>query len=86
MLSIKRLPADGYWPNHWAKHPLSFGNINPRPTVGLMFSLFYKSDSPMNVSSWQNEQFDQLLDAARAETNEANLPSAHRIGWRMHSY
>ena len=70
-LDIKRMPADGYWSNHWARHPLSFGNINPRPTVDLMFSLFYKSDSPMNVSGWKNEQFDQLLEAARGETNEA---------------
>jgi peptide/nickel transport system substrate-binding protein len=70
-LDIKRMPADGYWSNHWAKHPISFGNINPRPTVDLMFSLFYKSDSPTNVSGWKNEKFDQLLEAARGETNEA---------------
>ena len=70
-LDIKRMPADGYWSNHWAKHPMSFGNINPRPTVDLMFTLFYKSDSPTNVSGWKNEKFDQLLDAARGETNEA---------------
>ncbi len=70
-LDIKRMPADGYWSNHWAKHPMSFGNISPRPTVDLMFTLFYKSNSPTNVSGWKNEQFDQLLDAARGETNEA---------------
>ena len=70
-LDIKRMPADGYWSNHWAKHPLSFGNISPRPTVDLMFTLFYKSNASMNVSGWKNEQFDQLLDLARAETNEA---------------
>ncbi|MEO7494664.1 MAG: ABC transporter substrate-binding protein [Massilia sp.] len=70
-LDIKRMPADGYWSNHWAKHPLSFGNINPRPTVDLMFSLFYKSDSPMNVSGWKNEKFDQLLELARGEPNDA---------------
>ncbi len=70
-LDIKRMPADGYWSNHWAKHSLSFGNISPRPTVDLMFTLFYKSNASMNVSGWKNDQFDQLLDAARAETNEA---------------
>jgi peptide/nickel transport system substrate-binding protein len=70
-LDIKRMPADGYWSNHWAKHPMSFGNINPRPTVDLMFSLFFKSDASMNESGWKNEKFDQLLEAARGETNEA---------------
>ncbi|VVD70443.1 extracellular solute-binding protein [Pandoraea eparura] len=69
-LDIKRMPADGYWSNHWAKHPLSYGNINPRPTVDLMFTLFFKSDSPTNESGWKNEKFDQLLVAARGETNE----------------
>jgi peptide/nickel transport system substrate-binding protein len=70
-LDIKRMPPDGYWSNHWAKHPLSFGNINPRPTVDLMFTLFFKSDAGMNESGWKNEKFDQLLVAARGETNEA---------------
>jgi peptide/nickel transport system substrate-binding protein len=70
-LDIKRMPPDGYWSNHWAKHPLTFGGVNPRPTVDLMFSLFYKSDAPMNVSGWKNEKFDQLLLAARGETNDA---------------
>ena len=70
-LDIKRMPTDGYWSTHWAKHPMSFGNIGPRPTVDLMFSLFYKSSSPTNVSGWKNEKFDQLLDLARGETDEA---------------
>ena len=70
-LDLKRMPPDGYWSNHWAKHPMSFGNINPRPTADLMFTLFYKSDAPMNVSGWRNEKFDQLLEAARGEMNDA---------------
>jgi peptide/nickel transport system substrate-binding protein len=70
-LDIKRMPPDGYWSNHWAKHPMSFGNINPRPTVDLMFTLFFKSDAPMNESGWKNEKFDQLLEVARGETNDA---------------
>jgi peptide/nickel transport system substrate-binding protein len=70
-LDIKRMPPDGYWSNHWAKHPLSFGNINPRPTVDLMFTLFFKSDASMNESGWKSEKFDQLLLAARGEINDA---------------
>jgi peptide/nickel transport system substrate-binding protein len=70
-LDLKRMPADGYWSNHWAKHPMSFGNINPRPTTDLMFTLFYKSDASMNVSGWKNSKFDQLLELARGETNDA---------------
>jgi peptide/nickel transport system substrate-binding protein len=70
-LAVNRVPADGYWSNHWMKHPLGFGNINPRPTADLLFSTLYKSDAPWNVSGWKNDQFDQLLIAARGEADEA---------------
>lgn len=69
-LEIRRVPSDGYWSNHWMKHPLHFANIGARPTADLMFGLFYKSDAAWNESGWQNEQFDQLLVAARGETDE----------------
>jgi peptide/nickel transport system substrate-binding protein len=69
-LAVNRVPADGYWSNHWMKHPLGFGNINPRPTADLKFSLFFKSDAPGNVSGWHNEQFDQLVTAARGMGDE----------------
>lgn len=69
-LAVNRVPADGYWSHHWMKHPLGFGNTNPRPTADLLFSLFYKSDALWNESGWKNERFDQLLLAARGEADE----------------
>ena len=70
-LNIDQVPADGYWTNHWMKHPLSFGNINPRPSADMLFTLFFKSNAVWNESGWKNGKFDQLLVAARAQTNEA---------------
>ncbi|AHL33482.1 ABC transporter substrate-binding protein [Pseudomonas brassicacearum] len=70
-LNVNRLPSDGYWSNHWAKHPLSFGNINPRPNADMIFSQFFQSTAPWNESGWKNPQFDQLLIQARGETDEA---------------
>jgi peptide/nickel transport system substrate-binding protein len=70
-LEVRRVPADGYWSNHWFKHPLSFGAINPRPSADILLTLFYKSDAPWNESAWKNPKFDQLLLAARAETDDA---------------
>lgn len=70
-LAVNRVPADGYWSNHWMKHPLTFGNINPRPTLDLLFSTLFKSDAPWNESGWHNERFDELLLAARGEPDEA---------------
>jgi peptide/nickel transport system substrate-binding protein len=68
---LRRMPADGYWAQHWMKHPVGFGMIQPRPSVDTMLSLFFKSDAPQNESGWKNEKFDQLLLAARGETDEA---------------
>jgi len=70
-LNVNRVPADGYWSNHWMKHPLGFGNINPRPSADQLLTQFFKSDAQWNESGWKNEQFDQLVLAARAETDEA---------------
>jgi peptide/nickel transport system substrate-binding protein len=70
-LDVRRMPADGYWSQHWMKHPVGFGNINPRPSADVMLTQFFKSDAPWNEAAWQNEKFDRLLVAARAETNPA---------------
>jgi peptide/nickel transport system substrate-binding protein len=68
-LDIKRVPADGYWSNYWMKQPLGFGNINPRPSADILFSLFFKSDAPWNESAWKDSAFDKLLLEARGETD-----------------
>jgi peptide/nickel transport system substrate-binding protein len=70
-LDVKRMPADGYWSTHWMKHPVGFGNINARPSADLALTLFFKSDAPWNEAGWKNEKFDQLLVAARGETDQA---------------
>jgi peptide/nickel transport system substrate-binding protein len=69
-LDVKRMPADGYWSTHWMKHPVGFGNIITRPSADLALTLFFKSDAPWNEAAWKNEQFDQLLVAARGETDQ----------------
>lgn len=70
-LNVNRVPSDGYWSNHWMKHPLSFGNINPRPNADVIFSQFFQSTAPWNESGWKNDQFDQLLMLARGETDDS---------------
>ena len=68
-LDVKRLPADGYWSNQWMKVSLGYGNINPRPSADILFTQFFKSDAQWNESGWKNAQFDQLLVAARGQTD-----------------
>ncbi|MFX5756789.1 hypothetical protein ABTE27_22840, partial [Acinetobacter baumannii] len=68
-LDVKRVPADGYWSNQWMKVPVGFGNINPRPSADILLTHFFKSDAQWNESGWKNPQFDQLVVAARGETD-----------------
>ncbi|GLU31167.1 ABC transporter substrate-binding protein [Trinickia caryophylli] len=70
-LQVSRVPADGYWSNHWMKHPLGYGSVNARPTADMLFTQFFKSDAPWNEANWKSPQFDQLLVAARSEPDDA---------------
>ena len=54
-----------------AEHPLGFGNVNPRPSVDIALTQFFKSDAPWNESRYKSDKFDQLLVAARCEIDTA---------------
>ncbi|ALP68251.1 MULTISPECIES: ABC transporter substrate-binding protein [Paraburkholderia] len=69
-LQVVRVPSDGYWSNHWMKHPLGYGNINARPSADVLFTQFFKSDAPWNEANWKNPKFDQMLIAARGEPDD----------------
>ena len=62
---IQRVPADGYWSNYWLKSPVHFGNINPRPTPDIYFSLLYANNAPWNESQYQSDSFNSKLLEAR---------------------
>ncbi|MCX8997320.1 ABC transporter substrate-binding protein [Rhizobiaceae bacterium BDR2-2] len=64
-LDVQRVPSDGYWSNYWLKAPVHFGNINPRPTPDILFSLLYASDAPWNESQYKSETFDRKMIEAR---------------------
>jgi peptide/nickel transport system substrate-binding protein len=68
---VKRVPSDGYWSNYWLKAPVHFGNINPRPTPDILFSLLYTSNAPWNESQYKSEKFDHMLIEARGSLDQA---------------
>jgi peptide/nickel transport system substrate-binding protein len=70
-LDVQRVPSDGYWSNYWLKAPVHFGNINPRPTADILFSLLYASDAPWNESQYKSEKFDSMLVEARGSLDHA---------------
>ncbi len=70
-LDVQRVPSDGYWDNYWLKAPIHFGNINPRPTPDILFSLLYTSEAPWNESQYKSEKFDKMLIEARGSLDQA---------------
>jgi peptide/nickel transport system substrate-binding protein len=70
-LDVQRVPSDGYWDNYWLKAPIHFGNINPRPTPDILFSLLYASTAPWNESQYKSAKFDKMMLEARASLDQA---------------
>lgn len=82
-IDIRRVPTDGYWSNFWLKSPFVYGNVNPRPTADTLLTLFFESSAPWNESHWRNPRFDQLLLAARGETDAAKRKALYCDMQRM---
>jgi peptide/nickel transport system substrate-binding protein len=70
-LDVQRVPSDGYWDKYWLQAPIHFGNINPRPTPDIYFSLLYSSDAPWNESQYKSTKFDAMLVEARGMLDQA---------------
>ena len=70
-IDIVREPTDGFWSNVWMKVELMIGAWGGRPTADIMLSTAYKSDASWNDTAWRRPQFDELLLAARGETDFA---------------
>jgi peptide/nickel transport system substrate-binding protein len=79
-LTVDRVPSDGYWSNYWLKAPVHFGNINPRPTPDILFSLLYSSDAPWNESQYKSEKFDSMMVEARGALDDEKRTE---IYWEM---
>ncbi len=70
-LEIKREPNDGYWSEVWNAQPFCTSYWSGRPIQDQMYSTAYLSTADWNDTRFNNEKFDQLLIAARAELDEA---------------
>ncbi|WP_299665566.1 ABC transporter substrate-binding protein [uncultured Ruegeria sp.] len=70
-IDVQRVPQDGYWSNYWLKSAVHFGNINPRPTPDILFSLLYAKTAKWNESQYMSDKFDSMLLEARGSLDEA---------------
>jgi peptide/nickel transport system substrate-binding protein len=70
-LKVNRVPNDGYWSDVWMQHEFSAVYWSGRPTEDQIFTTAFGGGAAWNDSYWQNDRFDELLVAARAELEEA---------------
>lgn len=70
-LNVIREPEDAYWDNVWLKKPFVASYWSGRPTPDWMFTTAYAADAAWNDTFWKNPRFNELLIAARAETDDA---------------
>jgi len=69
-INVVREPNDGYWDNVWLKKAWCASYWGGRPTCDWMFSVVYAADAAWNETHWKNPHFNELLVAARAQTDE----------------
>ena len=70
-INVVREPDDGYWDNVWLKKPFVASYWSGRPTCDWMFTTAYAADAAWNDTIWKNPRFNELLLAARSETDDA---------------
>ena len=70
-INVIREPDDSYWDNVWMKKPWCMSYWGGRPTCDWMFSDRLAADAAWNDTFWKNARFNELLSAARAETDDA---------------
>jgi ABC-type transport system substrate-binding protein len=70
-LNVVREPDDGCWDNVWLKKPFCASYWSGRPTRDWMFATAYAAEAAWNETHWKNPRFNELLVAARSETDDA---------------
>jgi peptide/nickel transport system substrate-binding protein len=70
-INVVKEPADSYWEQVWLKKPFVATYTNGRPTVDWMLTTFYAADAAWNDTFWKPPRFNELLVAARSETDDA---------------
>lgn len=69
-INVVREPNDGYWDNVWLKKPWSMCYWGGRPVADMFLSVSLAADAAWNDTNWKNPRFNELLVAARAETDD----------------
>ncbi len=77
-INVVREPDDGYWSNVWMKKPWCMCYWGGRPTADWMFTTEFAAGGAWNDTHWENEKFQKLLVAARAELDKHKRQEMYR--------
>ena len=77
-IKLTREPNDGYFDNVWMKKPFTVDYWSGHNTADLQFSYGYAAEAPYNETHWKNPRFNELLVAARVETDEAKRSAMYQ--------
>jgi len=70
-INIVTESADSYWDTVWMKKPFMLSFWGGRPTIDQHATQAYAAEAPWNDTFWKDPRFNELLVAARSETDEA---------------
>ncbi|TIP49212.1 MAG: ABC transporter substrate-binding protein [Mesorhizobium sp.] len=76
-INLIRESDDGYYDKVWLKKPFVSVEYFGRATADWLFTQFYESGAAWNATKFSNKRFDEILAAARAETNQAKRSSQY---------
>lgn len=69
-LRITNVSADSYYTTVWMSKPLMVSYWYTGRPVDQLLNQIFRSGSSYNESAWSNKRFDQMLNSARADTND----------------
>jgi peptide/nickel transport system substrate-binding protein len=69
-INVIKEPNDSYWDNVWLKKPWCLCYWGGRPVADMFLSISLAADAAWNDTHWKNPRFNELLLAARGETDD----------------
>lgn len=82
-LQISNTSADSYYTQIWMAKPLMVSYWFTGRPIDQLLNQIFRTGSSYNESAWSNEKFDQLLDAARADTHEESRRQKYQDAQRI---
>lgn len=76
-INVQTMPHATYLDQVWKKGNFYVGFYNMQPTTDAIFKLLYTSDAAWNETRWNNGRFDEIVNAARSETDEGKRASLY---------